>query len=1169
MIGDSGSDGDGCLHSAPDRPLATDNVVAGARTYASSSPPAGAPTSATLPAPAPQAPTVGLALFPPPPSNQLADRVLRSAPRTTLHVPGSCIPLWAGLLLRWLQELALAQRDALSGAAPLPAHPSISVGTALVLALPLTAHLMRPRVALAEVGDWVALERLVAAQQRASRPPAGAGRSAGDRVSLKRKQQKRARLLFAEGAVTRAIRTLSGDPAVAAAAAADVAGTHALLVAKFPPEHGASRAPASPAAPSDAAADLSRAVGLPARRARHDPSLPPPPAVPGPSSPTPSSRPPARVTAPSPASRVRRAVLSKAASVAAASRAAQGAATVPGAEPWRAAVSSALASSGRVCQPGPSGLRPEHVREAIAHRPHSEELKRTLDEVVDLLCAGAVPLCVTDTRAFAIPKPLGGVRPIGVPEVLRAVAARIGAVILRDELEAADSEAGQLGASASGSARAAARIHAMAQSGSHVLSLDLENAFNSMSRRGVLCTVDPNSAAAPLIAALYGGTPLMQVPGAADHSPHLPPVPCESGVIQGCPLAAILFAHAIITGPIRRAREDAARLGVTVRPAPPAPLPSDPDYTVPASYTDRQDDFVFDVWYADDGHLVGSPAGLDVYGSALEARFCEVGLRIAVGPTKTAMLVPIGGAPPGPWATGKAALPDVLRSLGVPCGRRGEDRHAAAAVAARIDEIVAATMVAAEASDPQDTLTATRVAGSLPRSQYLLTSVAGAFYEVGYLERLDAADLYCAWAALRELRDGLDVRAALSGNVTRTARMTAMQCVLPLDDGGIGSRSCQSDMPGLRAAAAAAVAAADSGDKHASSRARREAQAARAAADATRSRLLSDLASPSERARLLELAAVAAGGTGNTASSWLTGPINLCNHNLITNPEAASIALAYRLGLPVLPPTLPPAGAVCPPAHCSTKGVVDPLGHHTLGCSYVTNRRHNGARDAAHKVLCGDGGLQDVSSALVRGGLARSGVAHEVVVGHGGYPVKSSGLRDGDLAVFIDDYWHYADFCGQSHTARILAGACGAAVNGAAAAGAAWLTKNARKPAVELRNARIAPIGFGAYGHVDSRSAAFLHKCATLADDRDPIAPSGPQMGRPKSIVTAVVTAAMAETAAGVMELRSHLRLPQHLPRYLPSRHHPDDSAAHTVLQALQAIVHSAHYTMAAAASAA
>ena len=186
--------------------------------------------------------------------------------------------------------------------------------------------------------------------------------------------------------------------------------------------------------------------------------------------------------------------------------------------------------------PGPSGLRSELLGEVLGYKPLAAPIATALVCVVDHYLDGRVPRSSVDNRLFLLPKPnKKGKRPIGARERLTSLAARLAAGPLREELEPTAAQLGQLGMSDAGTQRTAARVHGAVRDGLHVLSVDVENAFNAVSRRAVLAALPVTSAARPLVLALYGAPCYYRSPGTG------PTIEASAGVVQG-DLAAMLFA---------------------------------------------------------------------------------------------------------------------------------------------------------------------------------------------------------------------------------------------------------------------------------------------------------------------------------------------------------------------------------------------------------------------------------------------------------------------------------------------------------------------------------------------------------------------------------------------------------------------------------------------------
>ena len=152
------------------------------------------------------------------------------------------------------------------------------------------------------------------------------------------------------------------------------------------------------------------------------------------------------------------------------------------------AVSQAIRSFKPGSAPGPTGLRADHLREALL-TAHGDEV------VLRLLARGEAPASLAPHLAggtlHALPKPAGGVRPIAVGEVLRRL---VGKLLCQSVREAARDHLWpcQLGVGVPAGTEAA--VHAARQwlhrNAGHVdkvlLKLDFRNAFNAIDRTAML-----------------------------------------------------------------------------------------------------------------------------------------------------------------------------------------------------------------------------------------------------------------------------------------------------------------------------------------------------------------------------------------------------------------------------------------------------------------------------------------------------------------------------------------------------------------------------------------------------------------------------------------------------------------------------------------------------------
>jgi len=166
------------------------------------------------------------------------------------------------------------------------------------------------------------------------------------------------------------------------------------------------------------------------------------------------------------------------------------------------AVAKALTSFGKGSGPGPCGLRPQHLKDAMAPGLRDEVL-RQMTAVVNLMARGEVPaeiqpwLC--GASLAALPKPSGDLRPVAVGETWRRLAGKVLAKATVPELRS-HFEPLQMGVGTSGGCEAI--VHVVRQwlaRNRHdvnrvLLTLDLKNAFNSVDRSACFERAAPHSA---------------------------------------------------------------------------------------------------------------------------------------------------------------------------------------------------------------------------------------------------------------------------------------------------------------------------------------------------------------------------------------------------------------------------------------------------------------------------------------------------------------------------------------------------------------------------------------------------------------------------------------------------------------------------------------------------
>lgn len=231
--------------------------------------------------------------------------------------------------------------------------------------------------------------------------------------------------------------------------------------------------------------------------------------------------------------------------------------------------------------PGPSGLRADHILLAFLVGS-SDSLIMVLRSIIE----GSAPRWLVDARLLAIPKPAGGIRPIAVGEVLRRIAA---AALMRDCMSSLQKLVRQFITRRDGCLAVSSLTRAALENDNTccALSINLRNAFNSVSREAVL-NASRDTALAAYTQWAYGLASRLRY---GDHI-----INSCSGVQQGDPVGPVLFAIAI--APVLQT----ARLN----------FPNE----------------VIDLWYADDGCLLGRAADLLTAYRTLEPLFAAINLSI-------------------------------------------------------------------------------------------------------------------------------------------------------------------------------------------------------------------------------------------------------------------------------------------------------------------------------------------------------------------------------------------------------------------------------------------------------------------------------------------------------------------------------------------------------------
>ncbi len=651
------------------------------------------------------------------------------------------------------------------------------------------------------------------------------------------------------------------------------------------------------------------------------------------------------------------------------------------------------------------------------------------------------------------------------------------------------------------------------------MSLDVRNAFNSLSRELILACLPDDLPGRSLIAALYDTRGLQAVTPGGDAV-----IPCDRGVIQGCPLAAALFAYTLMAGPVAMALADCAP-GERPAPLPPASLPSadlclaavpPPAPLLPPLGL---------AFYADDGYLaVGADAtcAADHFLALLSARLAQAGLSVARStPQKDKTVLMLGADAPdaagpcaawGPWVRASCNVVDAVVCLGVPLpgsavGSRATCRQA---VQRKVSAAVSVVMRDIPLLRPaMHALTALRLAGTWTRLEYLASMTDPDLFPLSELARAEAADAAVIHGLLGP----------------HGARMTArcwLRASLPVRDGGLGLRQATREVGPARRRAAAAIAVAEGlplppfvppailgSPSGLASWDGGSAAARTALGDAL---VASD--APVDRARSLALQSAR-----GVAGAWMHGHHDMADGTLPDDGVLAT-ALALRLGVPLYSPLRcyggPPA---CPTGCHGGLAVVDDAGVHALGCNSTLTPRHNYGRDAILAFFQRECGITGDANILKEAAVGRDGSARR---GYGGEP------RPGDVAVRLPGtgQWSFLDLMVVSMRPGLLArmdhGGDGGEMHRTA-----WrekLATSAGGPAVVAAGHRFLPIAASAYGDLDPRSIAGLTALAgqvararNLGDRASRMC--GPSLAwRLRRVVVASVVFGGARAVNGILE---------------------------------------------------
>ena len=704
---------------------------------------------------------------------------------------------------------------------------------------------------------------------------------------------------------------------------------------------------------------------------------------------------------------------------------------------------TAISRIASLSQPGPSGLRAEHLRLAWSA---DAAFPTSFTALVRAAITGRiVGPTVSQSVLSLVPKANGGARPIGVGEILRRVAGRIVMRALTPQVRPTLEQDGQAVLSRFGTAITYRRIldDAAADSANWILQLDISNAFNTIHRASVLEHAPiQHPIAAALISSLYSSPSDMVVPRMERT------IPVTRGVIQGCPLGSLLFATAL--API--ARQAADGLVLSQR------------------------------WYADDGHIsAADPSTLDTFLGRFVAIAASNGLSVSRDPNKCMILAPVptvSNALDNYTHLSHLRAVHSLTSLGGPVistahpNARSATRTAWEMLAKKSEDTLT---LLKEMGDPQYIVSLLTKGGAWSRLRYHVAARPSLFPPDLRL-RLDRVELELLAQALGPFGSTL---------LHDDATAASIRATLPPSLGGLGLLSSCVEADIAASFDPRILDAAEAGDLECVNQISDERDAARRGAHARRQQQVKDVLPPTLRSLFLDLA----DGSGSNVLSINPSPRD---GTLLPRPQA-SIFLALYLGLPVLP--LDHRCQQCQPARRQQEPVdpqlllCDPYGSHYTGCRSVNTTRHNRVRD--------------VLANLLRRGLPHSSVVIEKALDSFNLPADPlRGARPVDIGYHrpVEDRWVLFDIIiqGVSHlpTTRKPPQEVRQSI-------ASRLTRTVESPiALNARRAKcnqqrsrgvkdVAPLAFGAFGGVDGITRdAFRAMHSALLEHNKGLSPS-------------------------------------------------------------------------------
>ena len=757
---------------------------------------------------------------------------------------------------------------------------------------------------------------------------------------------------------------------------------------------------------------------------------------------------------------------------------------------WVYWVRRALMKPRHSCAPGPDGLRYSHLRQLLVLPNVGVRLLQLTAELVDLVASGRFCPSLTDLAVTAVPKPGGGVRPIGVSSIWRRIPIFIASSCL-SFLTPALTSLGQLATAPAGPQVFARRAQRCAGAGLIVARMDIMNAYNALDRHRLLEILDAlvrqsqdvrnDTGALKAIRAAYSSSEeIFWARG--DRDPVI--FANESGITQGCPAGAFAFG-AVMADILGRTQHALKEVGIEAGPLPPANEPL-PDASA-VGFAALHDDVVFAS--ADQNALLQA---VEVFKLQLAA----ANLRLGLGDGKSVLLVDDAVQIQQDLLDAfEGCRKPVVKCAGVPI-------HVPTAAARNeANELLTSTVQdclqplhALRLAHPQDIVKVLVVAGARSRVQYHAACTP------------DEA----VWAPLCQEGDSLTrelLAHALGDQASSTTDRQFLIAVLPAADGGLGVRSCTLESQ-VDIRAAKVIRARDTG----SSDDLENAQAAQAADLAKLHRMLRSIAWTAGNTDL-ELVQLSHQSRPEVAGLW-TANASVVDRTLMP-PRVAAKALALHL-------LAPPVEVV---THCgeprhfragSFRGKVPSVGpsgperQHLYTCPLLMTSRHtavcHAAREVAHSLgprsvlleqACDDQGLP-VDAARRRAGVSVPG---DIVVqaGHGPHI-----FADVTVSLLSAPLKIEADALRAAKPVRMRI---------AEAANARKTRPGSHGEAAMAAGAHFVPMAFSAFGAVDTTTNVSLGVFARGVDSWHEVPPALGEQPLWRRLLAAMSCAVRAKTA--------------------------------------------------------